>query len=75
MFLANNMPTSKLVWFWWNPLFHVIDQTRGFVFINYHPHYSNCIYPVEVTLVLILLGLMLEHFTRSRASLSWSAGR
>jgi len=75
MFLANNMPTSKLAWFWWNPLFHVIDQTRGFVFLNYNPHYSNVLYPVEVTLGLILLGLMLEHFTRSRASISWSAGR
>ncbi len=75
MFLANSMPTAKLEWFWWNPLFHVIDQTRGFVFLNYHPHYSNYLYPVEVTLVLILIGLMLEHFTRSRASISWSAGR
>ena len=56
MFLANSMPTSKLAWFWWNPLFHVIDQTRGFVFLNYNPHYSNIAYPIEVTLVLILLG-------------------
>ncbi len=75
MFLANAMPTSKLAWFDWNPLFHVIDQTRGFVFLNYNPHYSNIPYPIKVTLVLILLGLMLENFTKRYASLSWSAGR
>jgi hypothetical protein len=28
-----------------------------------------------VTLVLILLGLMLENFTNRYASISWSAGR
>ncbi len=75
MFLANALPTSKLAWFWWNPLFHVIDQTRGFVFLNYSPHYSNVIYPMQVTAVLILLGLMLENFTRHHASISWGAGR
>ena len=25
----------------WNPLFHTIDQARGFTFINYNPHYSR----------------------------------
>lgn len=75
MFLANAMPTSKLAWFDWNPLFHVIDQIRGFVFLNYNPHYSNITYPVVATLVLILLGLMLENFTKRYASISWSAGR
>lgn len=75
MFLANAMPTSKLAWFWWNPLFHVIDQTRGYVFLNYNPHYSSILYPVEVTLVLITLGLMLENYTRTHASISWSAGK
>ena len=75
MFLANAMPTSKLAWFWWNPLFHVIDQGRGFVFLNYHPHYSSILYPVVVTCVLITIGLMGDTFTRKYASLSWSAGR
>ncbi|MGV8988880.1 MAG: ABC transporter permease [Cypionkella sp.] len=75
MFLANAMPTSKLVWFWWNPLFHVIDQCRGYVFLNYHPHYSSVIYPIIVSLVLITLGLMGDSFTRKYASISWNAGR
>lgn len=75
MFLANAMPTSKLAWFWWNPLFHVIDQGRGFVFLNYHPHYSSILYPVVVSGVLIIIGLMGDSFTRKYASISWSAGR
>ena len=73
MFLANAMPTSKLAWFWWNPLFHVIDQSRGFVFLNYHPHYSSILYPVIVTGVLMIIGLMGDSFTRKYASLSWNA--
>lgn len=75
MFLANAIPTSKLFWFAWNPLFHIIDQTRGFVFLNYNPHYTSVTYPVVATFVLILLGLMGDTFTRKRASLSWTAGR
>jgi len=75
MFVANSMRTSLLAWFWWNPLFHIIDQTRGFVFLNYHPHYSNITYPVVVTCVLIILGLMGDTFTRHYASASWSAGK
>jgi len=75
MFLANAMPTSKLAWFTWNPLFHVIDQCRGFVFLNYHPHYSSILYPVIATGVLMIIGLMGDTITRRYASLSWSAGR
>jgi ABC-type polysaccharide/polyol phosphate export permease len=75
MFLANATPTSMLVMFTWNPLFHCIDQTRGFMFENYHPHYSNLTYPIVVTLVLIFLGLLFENYTRKHASASWSAKR
>ncbi len=73
MFVANAMPTTKLAWFWWNPLFHVIDQGRGFIFLNYHPHYSSILYPVIVTGALIVLGLMGDTFTNKYASISWSA--
>jgi ABC-type polysaccharide/polyol phosphate export permease len=75
MFLANATPTFILAWFDWNPLFHTIDQTRGFVFLNYNPHYSNVVYPVIVTVVCMLIGLMGEFYTRRHASASWSAGR
>ena len=75
MFLANALPTSKLFWFSWNPLFHTIDQTRGFIFLNYSPHYTTISYPVIITCVLIILGLMCDTFTKQYASASWSAGR
>jgi len=75
MFVANTMPGYLLAMFDWNPLFHCIDQARGFTFINYNPHFSSIEYPVGVTLVLLMIGLMGEFYTRKHASLSWSAGR
>jgi ABC-type polysaccharide/polyol phosphate export permease len=60
MFVANTMPGFMLTMFDWNPLFHAIDQARGFVFTNYNPHYSTISYPMKVSIVLIMVGLMLE---------------
>lgn len=74
MFVANSLPGFMLVMFDWNPLFHCIDQMRGDVFINYNPHNSSVTYPLVVSLVLILIGMMAEFFTRKNVSLSWSAG-
>lgn len=73
MFVANAMPTSRLNIFDWNPLFHTIDQGRGFIFLNYHPHYTNWVYPLQVTAVLFIIGLMAESYTRKHASVSWGA--
>lgn len=75
MFVANTMPGYMLALFDWNPLFHTIDQSRGFVFINYNPHFSDVWYPLQVSLVLIMIGLMLEFYTRKNASISWEAAR
>ncbi len=75
MFLANTLPAFMLAMFDWNPLFHAIDQARGFVFINYNPHYSNWHYALWVGVVLLMLGLMGEFYTRRHASLSWGARR
>lgn len=75
MFLANATPTWLLSWFWWNPLFHIIDQQRGFVFLNYHPHYSSVMYPIWLSSALIVIGMMIDTFTNKYASASWSAGK
>ena len=75
MFLANATPTTILSMYTWNPLFHTIDQTRGHMFENYHPHYSDITYPITVTCILIIIGLMGENFTRKHASASWNAKR
>lgn len=75
MFVANAMPGTMIAMFDWNPLFHCIDQARGFVFINYNPHYSNITYPLVLSLVLITIGLMGEFYTRRQVSVSWTAGK
>lgn len=73
MFVANTLPTTMLAMFSWNPLFHVIDQTRGYAFVNYSPAHSNWIYPLALSFALIMGGLIAESYTRKHASASWSA--
>ncbi|AJE44986.1 ABC transporter permease [Celeribacter indicus] len=73
MFVANQTPGYMLAMFTWNPLFHTIDQARGFTFVNYNPHNSSVTYPIYFSLVFITIGLLAEFFTRRRISLSWSA--
>lgn len=75
MFVANTLPGYMLSIFDWNPLFHAIDQARGYVFLNYNPHFTSWRYALWVAIVLIVIGLMGESYTRRRASLSWNAGR
>ena len=75
MMLANNVSPSRRAWFDWNPLFHTIDQARGFIFLNYTPRYTDYIYAIEYALVCIMLGLMAEFFTRQHASASWNKRR
>ena len=73
MFVANALPGAMLPYFTWNPLFHIIDQARGFAFLNYNPHYTNIYYPVAITFAALLVGVMGEFYTRRQASLSWGA--
>ena len=75
MFVANTLPSTMLLMFDWNPLFHCIDQARGFIFINYNPRYTSWEYPIIVAVILLMIGLMGEFYTRRHASLSWSARR
>ncbi len=75
MFLANTLPAYMLMMFDWNPLFHEIDQARGFAFINYNPHFTSVTYPLYVSLSLLMIGLMAEFYTRKHVSASWDAGR
>lgn len=72
MFVANTLPPKMLALFSWNPLFHTIDQGRGFIFLNYEPRYTNFIYPIKVMAVCVVIGMMLEFVTRKYASSSWN---
>lgn len=75
MFLANNLPSNRRALFDWNPLFHTIDQARGYTFLNYTPHFTSITYPIMLSLALIMIGLIGEFYTRKHVSLSWTAGR
>jgi len=75
MFVANTLPSFMLAMFDWNPLFHAIDQSRGYTFINYNPRYSSWEYAMWVGIILLMVGLMGEFYTRRHASLSWNARR
>lgn len=75
MFVANAMPTAVLAFFDWNPLFHTIDQGRGFIFLNYAPRYSSIEYPIYAMLVCLTIGLIGEYYTSKRVSLSWTMGK
>lgn len=75
MFVANALPGYMLAMFDWNPLFHCIDQARGFVFLNYNPRYTDWEYALWVAMVLLMIGLMGEFYTRQHASVSWGARR
>jgi len=75
MFVANSLPSSMLALFDWNPLFHTIDQARGYIFLHYNPHFSSSWYPIYVGIGLLMIGMMGEFYARKHASLSWSAGR
>lgn len=73
MFVANSAPYYLVAIFIWNPLFHIVDQSRGYIFIDYFPHYTNWMYPLIASFVFMLLGLMGENYSRKHVSASWSA--
>lgn len=58
MFLANALGGATLAMFAWNPLFHIIDQCRGFVFRNYFPRNTSWEYALWVGVALLLIGLL-----------------
>ena len=72
MFLASTMPGYLLPMFMWNPLFHAIDQARGYTFVNYTAHVTNLAYPIVITIIFLILGLMIEHWARKYVSESWA---
>ena len=75
MFLANSLPANRRAMFDWNPLYHSIDQARGYTFLNYNPHYTSASYPLILSIVILMIGLLGEFYTRKHASISWSAKR
>ena len=75
LFVANTLPGFMLAYFDWNPLFHAIDQCRGFVFANYFPRNTSYEYALIVGCVVLTIGLLAEFYTRQFDSSSWYAKR
>ena len=67
---AGYLPTSLVVYFDWNPLFHCIDQARLETFVNYNKEVSSMSYPIWFTMVFLVLGLMGEFWSRKNLSRS-----
>ncbi|MEO1551879.1 MAG: ABC transporter permease [Pseudomonadota bacterium] len=74
-FVANALPSSLIIYFAWNPLFHCIDQARGALFVNYFPRNSSMDYPVKFLIAATIIGLMAEFWLRKNVSQSTSARR
>lgn len=72
MVVANTLPFSMLPIFIWNPLFHTIDQARGFIFINYTPHHTSWGYAFWLSTALIAIGFIGEGWVRQMMSVSFS---
>jgi hypothetical protein len=72
MFVANMLPAYVLSYFKWNPLFHIVDQTRGAAFLNYTPWYSDMTFPCIATIAVLVFGLLVDARTR-RVELSRSS--
>lgn len=64
MMPANALPLAMLPMFSWNPLFHVIDASRGAVFLNYNSYRADLGYAVSVVTVLLILGLLGDFYAR-----------
>lgn len=75
MFAANTLPGWMVNVFDWNPLFHAIDQARVYTFLNYSSDVTNIVYPLVLSVVCIMIGFMMEFFTRQHASASWGVSK
>ena len=75
MVVGNALGGFMLTIFDWNPLFHIIDQCRGFVFRNYYPRNSSWEYAFWVGMALLMIGLLGIFYTRQYVSASWGARR
>lgn len=61
---ANTLPASIYPMFAWNPLFHILDEGRGYVFLNYTAHRADVKYALICSLVALFLGLLGEFYNR-----------
>ena len=63
-FVANNIGPLMRAVLEWNPLFHLLDQGRDAIFLNYTAKTTNMTYPIVVILLLLAIGFAAESHIR-----------
>lgn len=58
-FLFDDVPQPYQDWLWWNPLVHVVGQSREGVYATYDANYVSPLYVFAVACVTFALGLLL----------------
>ncbi|MEM0924342.1 MAG: ABC transporter permease, partial [Pseudomonadota bacterium] len=69
-FVAGHLPERIRGAMDWNPLFHVLDQARGAMFLNYTATTTSIMYPLLVYGGIVVLGMMIENYVRTTFSVS-----
>ncbi|MEM7505438.1 MAG: ABC transporter permease [Pseudomonadota bacterium] len=69
-FVAGHMPNAFRSAMDWNPLFHILDQARGALFLNYTADTTSVFYPISVYAVVLVIGMLIENYVRVNYSAS-----
>lgn len=64
LFLVRDLPESVRDVIWFNPLFHCVEWVRFAYFGGYGDEFLSRSYLLGFTLLLLLLGMLLERFVR-----------
>ena len=73
-FIANNLPSNIRPFMDWNPLFHLLDQSRSAAFVNYNARTTSMDYAIIVFMVILVLAMLVEHYVRTNYSQSHMPG-
>ena len=73
-FVANMIGSDWRYFMDWNPLFHLLDQSRDAAFLNYTARTTTMEYAIIVYLVVLVFAMLVEHFVRINYSTSHMAG-
>lgn len=73
-FVANKLSGDLRPFFDWNPLFHLMDQGRDAIFINYTARTTNMTYPILIILGMLVVGFLAEHHVRRHFNMSHMPG-
>ena len=73
-FIASKIGGAIRPYFDWNPLFHLLDQGRGAIFLNYSARTTSMDYAITVILLLLVVGFLTENYVRRNYNASHAPG-